>query len=93
MSDSYLHKFTSAYIDKFFKDRELPHESWEIRVDGKLHVVDNTFIIESILRAPAAEQKMIAEALHSLDADGHDINVFLKHLAFESSLLSQVLSH
>ena len=84
MSKDHLSKFTSAYLQKFFKKKNLPVEEWEIYIDGQLHVIKNTQIIEQILSASPHEQSALAEALRELDSSNHNINLFLKHLALSS---------
>ena len=93
MMSEHLTKFTSAYLHKFFKDKNLPYEQWEINIDGVKHIVDNRLVIELILKAKPAEQKMIAETLLELESNDCDVNVFLKHLAFESSIFSTASRH
>ena len=87
MSD-HLEKFTSAFLLKFFKKKNLPYEQWEINVDGETYIVDNSLVIELILKANPSEQEMIAETLIELESQGHDLNVFLKYLAFESNIVT-----
>lgn len=84
MSTEHLSKFTSAYLRSFFKKKNLPTEQWEVYIDGQLHVITNTEIIEQILSASPNEQSVLAEALQELDSNNHDINKFLKHLALSS---------
>ena len=84
MTKEHLSKFTSAYLRKFFKQKNLPVEQWEIYVDGQLLTIENTQIIEQILSASPHEQIALAEALRELDDSNQDINIFLKHLALTS---------
>ena len=84
MSSDHLSKFTSAYLKKFFKKKNLPVEQWEIYIDGQLRVIKSTQIIEQILSASPNEQSALAEALRELDTNKQDINTFLKHLALSA---------
>ncbi|RDH81416.1 MAG: hypothetical protein DIZ80_15120 [endosymbiont of Galathealinum brachiosum] len=84
---------SSSYISLFFKNKKIPYQKWDIIVDGVNHVIDNKFVIDSILQAEADEQRLIAETLYELDSSGIDINVFLKHLAFESNCLSRIIDN
>ncbi|MDH5471736.1 MAG: hypothetical protein OEY87_10485 [Gammaproteobacteria bacterium] len=84
MSKQHLSKFTSAYLHKFFEKKNLPVEQWEININGKPQLINSTQIIQQILSASPNEQIELAEALRELDANNHDINTFLKHLAMSS---------
>ena len=84
---------TSAYVAFFFKNKNIPYQKWDIIVDDVNHVIDNTYVIDSILQAEPDEQRLIAETLYELDSLDIDINVFLKHLVFESNCLSRIINH
>jgi len=88
-----LGKLTSAYLVKFFKSKNLPREEWEVITDGVSRKVDNYSVISSILLAQPEEQRILADTLYELETSNHDINVFLKHLAFETNGLREKLSH
>lgn len=88
-----LSKLTKAYLNKFFKDRDLPHEEWHITIDGVTHVINNQLVIKLILDAHPKEQKQLADTLQELDSSNVDINIFLKHLAFESNLVHHISRH
>jgi len=88
-----LGRLTSAYLTKFFKSKNLPHEEWEVITDGVSRKVDNYTIINSILLAKPEDQRMLADTLYELDSSNHDINAFLKHLAFEMTRSGKNLSH
>lgn len=84
---------TSAYLTLFFKNKKIPYEKWDIIVDGVNHVIDNQYVIDSILQAEPDEQRLIAETLYELNSSDIEINVFLKHLAFESNCLSRIINN
>jgi len=88
-----LRKLTSAYLIKFFKSKNLPREEWEVITDGVSRKVDNYTVINSILLAKPEEQRMLADTLYELESSNHDINVFLKHLAFEMKCPGESSSH
>lgn len=88
-----LSKLTTAYLSKFFKTKNLPREEWEVITDGVSHKIDNHSVINLILMAKPEEQRMLADTLYELDSSNHDINVFLKHLAFETNCMGKNLSH
>ena len=80
-----LKKLTSVYLTKFFKNKDLPREEWEIITDGVVKVIDNQSVIHSILTAQPEEQRMLADTLYELESSEQDINQFLKHLAFQTN--------
>jgi len=84
-----LGKLTAAYLIKFFKSKNLPHEEWEVITDGVSRKVDNYTVINSILLAKPEEQRILADTLYELESSNHDINAFLKHLAIESNCLGK----
>ncbi len=85
--DQPLKKLTAAYLNKFFKTRNLPQEEWEIITDGISRTINNHSVINSILTAQPDEQRILADALYELGSTDQDINLFLKHLASESRSL------
>lgn len=88
-----LSKLTNAYLAKFFKSKNLPFEEWVIINDGIVHTINNQSIIKLILNARSEEQRLLADTLYELESSKLDINVFLKHLAFEGNLLSHISKH
>ena len=76
-------KLTSAYINKLFKDKNLPYEEWDIIVDGVSYTVNNHYVIDSILKATPDHQRLIADALFELEEAEQDVNAFLKNLAIQ----------
>jgi len=83
MNNPEFKKLTKAYLNKFFKDKNLPYETWDFVIDGVSYNVSNHYVIDSILKAPPEQQKMIAEALYELEEKNQDINSFLKNLAMQ----------
>ena len=77
----YLSKFTSAYLNHYFKNKDSPYERWELVVNGVRHVIDSDYIIDLILKSDPKEQKLFAESLRELEEHGCDVKDFLKHLA------------
>ena len=82
-----LVKLTTAYLSKFFQNKNLPYEEWNIIIDGTTHVLNNKIVIDSILKATPEHQRAIADALYELESSNQNINAFLKHLSFESHCL------
>lgn len=69
------------YFETFFEEKDLPVTSWSFEIDGTLHIVESTAVIEAIKTTGAAEQRAIRDTLVRLDFDGADILDYLKHLA------------
>lgn len=84
METTYFKRFTTAYLKSYFKKKAIPHQEWDVNIDGINHTLNNQIIIEQILNSKPHQQKLIAEALHELDTRGGDVKAFLRHLAQES---------
>ena len=84
-----LRKLTKAYLIKFFRNKNLSYQKWNITLNGANYVANNYSVIEMILNAKYEEQRELADALCELDAANRDINMFLKHLAIECNILGQ----
>ena len=83
MKNTEFSKLTKAYLNKFFKARNLPYEEWNININGISYCVNNHYVIDSILEAPPEQQRMIADALFEMKASNQEINLFLKNLAIQ----------
>jgi len=88
-----LRKLTKAYLTKFFRNKRLPYQEWIITTDGVERTLNNYAVIESILKASHEEQRQLADAICELDLANRDINMFLKHLAFECNSFGQEQIH
>jgi hypothetical protein len=84
-----LRKLTKAYLVKFFRNKNLAFQEWNITINGVNHVANNYSIIEMITKARYEEQRELADALYELDAADRDINMFLKHLAIECNIVDK----
>jgi len=83
MNQPKFSKLTRAYLNKFFKDKNLPYEEWDIIVDGVSYRVNNHYVIDSILKTSPDHQRLIADALFELEEADQDVNGFLKNLAIQ----------
>ena len=83
MKNHTFSKLTKAYLRKFFKDKNLPYEEWEIIIDGVSYKVNNHYVIDSILKTTPDHQRLIADALFELEEADQDVNAFLKNLAIQ----------
>jgi len=84
-----LRKLTKAYLIKFFRNKNLAYQEWNITLNGANYVANNYSVIEMILNSKYEEQRELADALCELDAANRDINMFLKHLAIECNILGR----
>ena len=88
-----LSKLTKAYLSKYFENTHIPYDEWKITLDGTTHVISNKLVIDLILQSSPQEQKHLAKALQDVSSSNVDVNIFLKHLAFESNILSHITKH
>lgn len=68
-------------LHDFFEEKEIPFAVWDIKHDGKTHIVDSEYVIEQILRTKGIERHKICMMLFSLDFRNASILDYLKHLA------------
>ena len=88
-----LSKLTSVYLSKCFQNEDILYDEWQIVIDGVTHVINNKLVIKLILQSSPQEQRLVVDALQELKSSNMDINIFLKHLAVESNILSHIPSH
>lgn len=70
------------YLETFFKEKKLPHVSWELVDDaGVTHFIDSDVVLEHIEKTSDREQNGIADVIRRIDFKNGDVNDFLKHLA------------
>jgi len=72
---------TQTYLERFFEEKEIMIENWEIDHNGQMHFIDTEFVIELIMGAPIHEKKEISNVLRRIDFANGNVNHFLKHLA------------
>lgn len=70
-----------TYLKKYFEEKDLKEEQFEIEHEGQTHFISTEVVKEAILNAPLNEQKQIANTIRKIDFKNGDINDFLKHLA------------
>lgn len=69
-------------LERFFEEKELNFEAWEIEHNGNTHFIDNDFIIDVILNSTGKkEQNQIMEKIVWIDFKNGNVNHFLKFLA------------
>lgn len=69
------------YLEKFFDEKEIPYEMYEINHKEELHIIDTDYVIESIKIAPYNEKKTIVDTLRKIDFANGNVNHYLKFLA------------
>ena len=72
---------TSTYLKKFFEEKVIPFQIFEIESNGLTHFVDTDVIKECILNTGASEQIAIANAFKKIDYANADILNYFKFLA------------
>ena len=70
-----------TYFDRFFEEKEIPYQMFEIEHGDTVHFIDTDVVIEGIKNAPPAEQAQIRDMLVKLDFHNAPIVPFLEHLA------------
>jgi hypothetical protein len=74
-------KAVDTYLERFFEEKEIRIEHWEIEVNGMTNFIDTEFVIELIFGAPDHEKEQIANTLRKIDFANGNVNHFLKFLA------------
>lgn len=76
-----MKKAVEKYLERFFEEKEITIENWEIDHNGNTHFIDSEFVIELIMGSPIQEKDQIANILRKIDFVNGNVNHFLKHLA------------
>lgn len=69
------------YLERFFEEKEIQYEAWEIEHEEEMHFIDTDFIIAAIKEAPVQEKQKIANTLRKIDFLNGNVNHFLHFLA------------
>lgn len=73
---------SKKYLQTFFKEKELPFQSWDLTDSrGLSHTIDTDVVKEAILNCSDEEQAKIAHIIRQIDFKNGDVNHFLKYLA------------
>jgi len=73
---------TKTYLTNFFKEKEVPFQSFKIEdKTNTVHFLDTDVIIESIMNTNETEQNQIANILRRIDFKNGSVSHFLKYLA------------
>lgn len=76
-----MKKAVDTYLERFFEEKDLRIENWEIEVNGMTNFIDTEFVIELIKGAPDHEKEQISNTLRKIDFMNGNVNHFLKYLA------------
>lgn len=68
-------------LEKFFQEKEIPYQQWEIEHEGQTHIIDSETVIEAILSSKGKERVQIGGTLFRLDFANAPIIDYLKFLA------------
>ena len=71
----------TTYFDRFFEEKDLPYQVWDIEVGDTVHIIDSEAVIEAIKGTPANERRTIRNMLTRIDFVNGDVMDYLKHLA------------
>jgi len=69
------------YFERFFEEKNLSEQTYDIEHDGTLHMVESEFVIDLIKQTKGDEAKKIAQTLTEIDFHNADVHHFLKHMA------------
>ena len=73
---------TKTYLSRFFEEKKIPFEIYEIKDDqGLTHFVDTEVVKECILGTGISEQLIIANTLKKLDYYNKSTSNYFKFLA------------
>lgn len=70
-----------TYFDRFFREKDLPIQTWEIVEGDTVHFIDSEVVIEAIKGAPRHEQAEIRNMLTRIDFVNGDVMDYLRFLA------------
>lgn len=68
-------------LEKFFQEKEIPYQRWEIEHEGTTHIIDSETVIENILSTQGKERVQIGGTLFQLDFNNAPIIDYLRFLA------------
>lgn len=73
---------TSQYLKKYFEEKEIPYQLFEIKDStGTTHFIDTDVIIECIQSTGMGEKLAIANTLKKLDYYNKSVNSYFQFLA------------
>lgn len=70
-----------TWAERFFQEKVIMYKEFLVQHNGKIHLIDNEFVIEIIkgIRGPELEQ--VNSILIKIDFANGDMNHFLEYLA------------
>jgi hypothetical protein len=71
----------ASYFDRFFAEKEIPFQTFEVEFEGMVHFIDNETVIDLVKETKGGERKSIESTLRKIDFANGDVNHFLRHLA------------
>ena len=71
----------NSFFNRFFAEKELSDEIYEIEVDGTLHMVETGAVLEHIAKTQGEERLHIEAIIRKIDWHNGDLHHFFRHLA------------
>lgn len=68
-------------LERFFEEKQIPYQLWEIEHNGQVHIIDSETVISSIRATQGAERYKICGTLFALDFKNQPIIDYLRFLA------------
>lgn len=71
----------NSFLRRFFDEKEVPETTFQVDVDGELHMIPNEVVLEHIALTTGKERETIEMTLRKLDMANKSINHYLEFLA------------
>lgn len=71
----------NCFFNRFFAEKNLDGQIYEIEVDGTLHMVETGAVLEHIALTQGEERLHIEAIIRKIDFYNGDLHHFFKHLA------------
>lgn len=71
----------NSFLRRFFDEKEVPETTFQVDVDGDLHMIPNEVVLEHIALTTGKERETIEMTLRQLDRLNKSINHYLEFLA------------
>jgi len=68
-------------LDRFFQEKDILEEIYEVEHEGKLHIIPTTTVIDAIHRSSGEERRQLKNFILRIDLINGDFHHFLRHLA------------
>lgn len=73
---------TKVYLQRYFNEKSIENTQYQIKDSyGRVHLFDNSVLIDRILNTCEEEQKQIANVLRQIDFRNGSVQHFMNYLA------------